>query len=116
MRVEEHTITIDHVPVFYREGVAAAGERQAPEVVGPAPSARPPVLYLHEALTSSDDWLPFLERAGGIAPDLIGFGRSAKAGNLDYSLAGLADFLEAFLDALGHMRFSAQPAQSGLRA
>ncbi len=28
--------------------------------------------------TSSDDWLDFLERSGGLAPDLPGFGRSGK--------------------------------------
>jgi pimeloyl-ACP methyl ester carboxylesterase len=38
-----------------------------------------------------------LERTGGIAPDLIGFGRSSKAANLDYTLAGLTAFLERFL-------------------
>jgi pimeloyl-ACP methyl ester carboxylesterase len=59
-----------------------------------------PRLYLHGAPTSSDDWLPFLERTGGIAPDLIGFGRSGKAGNLEYSLDGHADFLERLLDEL----------------
>jgi pimeloyl-ACP methyl ester carboxylesterase len=42
-----------------------------------------------------------LERTGGIAPDLIGFGRSSKAANLDYTLAGLAAFLERFLAELG---------------
>ena len=38
-----------------------------------------PVLYVHGVPTSSDDWLPFLDRTGGLAPDLLGFGRSAKA-------------------------------------
>jgi pimeloyl-ACP methyl ester carboxylesterase len=42
-----------------------------------------------------------LERTGGLAPDLIGFGRSSKAANLDYTLAGLAAFLERFLDEIG---------------
>jgi pimeloyl-ACP methyl ester carboxylesterase len=42
-----------------------------------------------------------LERTGGIAPDLSGFGRTSKAGNLDYSLAGHANFLERLLDKLG---------------
>jgi pimeloyl-ACP methyl ester carboxylesterase len=102
VRVEEHTITIEHVPVFYREGVTdAAGEPPAPGVARPAPSAPgPPALYLHEALTSSADWLPFLERTGGIAPDLIGFGRSGKGGHLDYSPAGLTTFVERFLGEL----------------
>ncbi len=41
-----------------------------------------------------------LERTGGIAPDLIGFGRSSKAANLDYTLAGLSAFLERLLAEL----------------
>ena len=59
-----------------------------------------PVLYLHGIPTSSDDWVEFLERTGGIAPDLIGFGRSGKGGHLDYSLAGLTGFVERFLAEL----------------
>ena len=84
VRVDEHTTTIDHVPVFYR----SASESGTPEV-----------LYLHDAITSSEDFRPFLERIGGTAPDLIGFGGSGKGGHLDYSPAGLTDFLERFLDA-----------------
>jgi pimeloyl-ACP methyl ester carboxylesterase len=57
-------------------------------------------LYLHDIPTSSDDWLPFLERTGGIAPDLVGFGRSSKSVNLDYSVPGLADFVEDLLTGL----------------
>lgn len=60
-----------------------------------------PALYLHGVPTSSDDWIPFLERSGGIAPDLIGFGRSGKGGNLDYTIDGLTDFLERLLERLG---------------
>jgi pimeloyl-ACP methyl ester carboxylesterase len=37
-----------------------------------------PILYLHGVPTHSWDWIPFLERFGGSAPDLPGFGRSAK--------------------------------------
>ncbi len=84
MRVEEHTITLDQSPVFYRS----------------APAADPPPLFLHGIPTSSDDWGELLERTGGLAPDLIGFGRSGKGGHLDYSLAGLSDFLIEFLDEL----------------
>jgi pimeloyl-ACP methyl ester carboxylesterase len=86
VRVDEHTTTIDDVPVFYR----SAGE-------GP--------LYLHDALTSSDDWVPFLERTGGIAPDLIGFGRSGKGGHLDYSPEGLTSFVTRLVSELGLERF-----------
>lgn len=92
MRVEEHTTTIDHVPVFYRSA-------------GPSPgSARP--LYLHEAITSSEDWTAFLERTGGLAPDLIGFGRSGKGGHLDYSPSGLTTFVLDLLAALEIERVS----------
>jgi pimeloyl-ACP methyl ester carboxylesterase len=59
VRVDEHTINLDESPVFYRSA-------EAPDV---------PVLYLHGIPTSSDDWIEFLARTGGIAPDLIGFGR-----------------------------------------
>jgi pimeloyl-ACP methyl ester carboxylesterase len=84
VRVDEHTISLAGSPVFYRS----------------APAAGTPPLYLHGVPTSSDDWTVFLERTGGIAPDLIGFGRSGKGGHLDYSLDGLTDFVEALL---GHL-------------
>jgi pimeloyl-ACP methyl ester carboxylesterase len=60
-----------------------------------------PALYLHGVPTTSDDWLPFLARTGGLAPDLPGFGRSDKRGDFDYSIAGYDRFLERFLDTLG---------------
>lgn len=83
--VDEHTFTRDATgPVYYRSARAAGV----------------PPLYLHGIPTSSDDWTPLLERTGGIAPDLIGFGRSSKAGHLDYSLGGLATFIEELLDQL----------------
>jgi len=85
MTVDEHTIELGEGPVFYHS----------------SPYDGDPVLYLHGAPTSSDDWIPFLERTGGIAPDLPGFGRSGKSGHLDYSMAGHADFLERFLAYLG---------------
>jgi pimeloyl-ACP methyl ester carboxylesterase len=80
--VDEHTIELAGSPIYYRSAAA-------PGV---------PPLYLHGVPTSSDDWIGFLARTGGLAPDLIGFGRSGKAGNLDYSIAGLTDFVESFLD------------------
>ncbi len=64
------------------------------------------MLYVHGVPTNSDDWLPFLELTGGMAPDLPGFGRSAKPADFDYSIAGYDRFLEAFLDAAGIERFS----------
>jgi pimeloyl-ACP methyl ester carboxylesterase len=84
VRVDEHTITTAHGPVYYRS----------------APTTGIAPVYLHGIPTSADDWIGFLERTGGIAPDLIGFGRSAKGGHLDYSLDGLARFVEELLDRL----------------
>lgn len=86
--VSEHTAELDGQPVFWRTAPAPDPERA-------------PVLYLHGVPTSSDDWLPFLERTGGIAPDLPGFGRSGKPGNGDYTMAGYDRFLERFLDERG---------------
>ncbi|MGI8411239.1 MAG: alpha/beta fold hydrolase [Solirubrobacteraceae bacterium] len=103
MRVEEHTIEVAGSPVFYR---SAGSDLTADTPVlyrnaGSDLTADTPVLYLHGAPTSADDWTPFLELTGGIAPDLPGFGRTAKGGHLDYSIDGHADFLERFLHQLG---------------
>ena len=72
----------------------------------PGDGSSAPVVYLHGIPTNADDWLPFLERTGGIAPDLPGFGRSGKPADFDHSIAGYAGFLEAFLQELGIARFS----------
>jgi pimeloyl-ACP methyl ester carboxylesterase len=82
--VDEHTIEVAGAPVFYRH----------------APATGATALYLHSVPTSSDDWREFLPRTGGVAPDLIGFGRSAKGGHLDYSLNGYVGFVEELLAAL----------------
>ena len=86
--VTEHTDELDGRPVFWR---SAPGDD----------AARAPVLYLHGAPTSSDDWLAFLERTGGIAPDLPGFGRSGKRADGDYTMAGHDRFVERFLEHRG---------------
>jgi len=90
INVDEHTIEIAGAPVFYRR----------------APTAGTPVLYLHSVPTSSDDWVEFLERGGGVAPDLLGFGRSSKAGSLEYSLSAYVEFVELFLDEVEIDRFA----------
>lgn len=91
--ISEHTTEIDTpfgahdgLPVFWRS----------------APSSGPaaPALYLHGVPTNSDDWLPFLEQTGGLAPDLPGFGRSGKPGYLKYTIDEYAGFIERFLDML----------------
>jgi pimeloyl-ACP methyl ester carboxylesterase len=65
-----------------------------------------PILYLHGNPVGSWIWRPFLERTAGIAPDLPGFGRSAKPQEFAYSLPGYADYLERFVDESGLDRFS----------
>jgi pimeloyl-ACP methyl ester carboxylesterase len=60
-----------------------------------------PILYVHGNPNNSDLWLPFLERTGGVAMDLPGFGRSAKPANFDYSIDGYASWLDAFRRELG---------------
>lgn len=82
--VDERTTHLAGAPVFYRR----------------APCAGTPPLYLHSVPTSSDDWVAMLERTGGVAPDLPGFGRSVKAGHLEYTLPAYAGFIEDLLEAL----------------
>ena len=60
-----------------------------------------PILYLHGVPNSSDEWAPFLERTGGYAPDLPGFGRSDKPAWFDYSIPGYDRWIEAYLDHVG---------------
>jgi pimeloyl-ACP methyl ester carboxylesterase len=88
--VDEHTIEVAGGPVFYRR----------------APATGVTVLYLHSVPTSSDDWSDFLPVTGGLAPDLIGFGRTAKGAHLDYSLNGYVGFLEQLLAVLEIQRVS----------
>jgi pimeloyl-ACP methyl ester carboxylesterase len=83
--IETHEGELDGLPVAWRS----------------APSGAPSVLWIHGVPDSSELWTPFLERAGGIAPDLPGFGRSAKRGDLDYSIAGYANWLERFCGFAG---------------
>jgi pimeloyl-ACP methyl ester carboxylesterase len=83
--VDEHTIELDEMPVYFRRAWTQGTER----------------LYLHGLPTSSDDMVPFLERGGGIAPDLPGFGRTTKSGALVYSPDTHADFVQQLLDELG---------------
>jgi pimeloyl-ACP methyl ester carboxylesterase len=65
-----------------------------------------PILYLHGVPTAGWDWEPFLARTGGVAPDLPGFGRSAKPGDFDYSIPGYDRFVEAFCEHAGLDRLS----------
>lgn len=105
--IEKHTAELDGLPVFWRSApapaaaAATARDDALTSDATPAASASAPVLYLHGVPSSSDEWGPFVERSGGIAPDLPGFGRSGKPGYLTYTIDEYASFLERFLDMLG---------------
>jgi pimeloyl-ACP methyl ester carboxylesterase len=94
--VNDHSGELDGLPVFWRSAPPPGG----------AGDGRAPVLYLHGVPTNSDDWLLFLSRSGGFAPDLPGFGRSGKPAHFDYSISGYADFIERFLDLVQVERVS----------
>jgi pimeloyl-ACP methyl ester carboxylesterase len=95
--LSEHIGEIDGLPVFWRSAPVASGDSDGGGAVP---------LYLHGVPTNSDDWVPFLQHGGGIAPDLPGFGRSGKPGNLTYTIAEFDRFLERFLEHLGLGRVS----------
>ncbi len=65
-----------------------------------------PVIYVHGVPNTGGLWRPFLERTGGLAPDLPGFGASAKPAAFDYSIAGLSGWLRQFLAERGVQRYS----------
>src|SRR4051794_41152823 len=88
--VTEHTATLGDQPAFWR---AAADDPANPPAV--------PVLYLHGVPTASDQWVRFLARTGGLAPDLPGFGCSGKRGDGDFTIEGYARFVDEFLALTG---------------
>jgi pimeloyl-ACP methyl ester carboxylesterase len=100
--VSDHTGEIDGLPVFWRSASSegAANGATAPSAHTTALGAAVP-LYLHGVPTNSDDWLAFLARGGGLAPDLPGFGRSGKPGSRSYTIDEYAGFLERFLELTG---------------
>ena len=84
----EHRDTLDGEPVFWRS----------------APGAN--VLYVHGVPDSSDLWAPLLDRVGGVAPDLPGFGRTTKRGDLDFTIEGYGRWLDRFTEHAGLDRVS----------
>src|SRR5215212_5377875 len=65
----------------------------------PGPCAN--TLHLHGIPGDADDMLPFLAAHGGVAPDLPGFGRSAKRPAFPGTPAALAGWLDAFVPVAG---------------
>jgi pimeloyl-ACP methyl ester carboxylesterase len=94
-RIRERHEEVAGVPILWREATPPSEDPVASRV-----------LYLHGVPTDGHDFLPFLARTGGIAPDLPGFGRSGKASTFDYSIDGYASFLESFVAHIGLERFS----------
>ncbi len=91
--VSDQSSEIDGLPVFWRS---------APVPVEAAERALP--LYLHGVPNNSDDWLAFLSRTGGLAPDLPGFGRTGKPGSRLYTIEEYDRFIERFLAETGTER------------
>jgi pimeloyl-ACP methyl ester carboxylesterase len=83
----EHRAEVSGIEAYWRQAGAAR------------------ILYVHGNPNNSDLWVPFLERAGGVAVDLPGFGRSAKPAQFDYSIKGYGRWLGAFVGNLGWDRF-----------
>lgn len=83
MDIIEHRAEIAGIETFWRQ----AGDGR--------------ILYVHGNPNNSDLWLPFLEKTGGVAMDIPGFGRSAKPAHFNYSIKGYGDWLEAFREHLG---------------
>ena len=89
--LSERDLDVDGVHVHLVEAPREAGE---------------PILYLHGNPTAGWLWEPFLERTGGVAPDLPGFGRSSLPGDFEPTLEGYARFLQSLADALVPERFA----------
>src|SRR4051812_41639126 len=54
------------------------------------------IVYLHGVPESGDMWNAFLAKTGGDAPDLPGFGRSAKPASGDYSFQALGRWVSEY--------------------
>jgi pimeloyl-ACP methyl ester carboxylesterase len=87
--IEESELVVDGVRVFYRR----------------VPGEGTPTVCFHGNPTHGEEWVPFMERAGGpaIAIDMPGWGRSDRPdpARFDYSMFGLSAFLERCLEELG---------------
>lgn len=86
MDIIEHRAEVAGIETFWRQ----AGDA--------------PILYVHGNPNNSDLFVPFLERTGGVAMDLPGFGRSAKPAQFDYSIDGYGSWLDTFRRELGWER------------
>jgi pimeloyl-ACP methyl ester carboxylesterase len=92
--IETGTVMVDGVSTFFRR----------------VPGQGDPVVFVHGNPSSSSDWQPFLERMAGpaLALDLPGWGRSELPDpeEFDYSMTGLARFVQRFLQRMAVERYS----------
>jgi pimeloyl-ACP methyl ester carboxylesterase len=87
-----------------RRGTVAGLEVRWAEA--PARRGSEPVVYVHGVPNTGIMWRAFMQRTGGIAPDLPGFGESAKPNDFSYSIPGYSKWLTAFLADRGIERYS----------
>jgi pimeloyl-ACP methyl ester carboxylesterase len=92
--IETGTVMVDGVSTFFRR----------------VPGEGDPVVFVHGNPSSSSDWQPFLERMTGpaLALDLPGWGHSELPDpeEFDYSMTGLARFVQRFLQRMAVERYS----------
>jgi pimeloyl-ACP methyl ester carboxylesterase len=90
-----------------RQVQVAQGDTRVLEVDGPRPEH--PVLMVHGNPSNAGDWKPFLERLEGrrrgIAPDLLGWGKSDRPAAFPGTMEALAGWLGDAIDALSVQRF-----------
>jgi len=96
-RVQSNYVAMPEGRVHYYEG--------EPRV----PGGGIPLVLVHGLADRDESWAPMIERlkrAGFhvYAPDLLGYGRSPKPADSDYSIATQAKFVADFIAALGLQR------------
>ena len=121
--MSDHNGEIDGRPVFWRSAEPPAGRAggavplylhgvptSSDDWVAPREhhGSRPWWRRWWRGKRDSDEWTEspayeqgFLERSGGLAVDLPGFGRSGKPGYLRYTIEEYDHFIERFLDEVG---------------
>ncbi len=119
--MSEHNGDIDGLPVFWRSAPTSAGGRAVPLYLHGVPDSSDEWVAPREPRASRPRrrrwWHPkrpadelttppsyergFLERSGGLAPDLPGFGRSGKPGYLRYTIDEYDRFIERFVQEAG---------------
>lgn len=115
--VSDHNGELDGLPIFWRSAPVAEGKVPTLYLHG-VPTSSDDWLAPREHVEVRPWWqrwwrpkrvadrrveppayeVGFLERTGGLAPDLPGFGRSGKPGSLSYTIGEYDRFIERFLD------------------